>query len=676
MLEEKKKKKDKEKRIAPILKEIIRMGAFLVLLTPLVISDKFFFPFVSPKSLYFMALVEIIFACWFILAIFCPKYRPKSNLLLWAITLFFWFITFSSIFGMDFSHSFWSKYERMTGLLMLFHLLAFFLVLTCAFKKKKDWFLIFAVSVGIASVISIISFRPDIVAMFKLARQGVALGNSSFLGSYLLFNAFLALLLIVKSKKLWKIVPGLALGIIAAAICFSNAQAVTLSFFGGLFLLFLFYLIFANKKLFLRNTGLILLLVTILGSGLVVYFAFQYESSIHNWLVQHNLFKQPRVVVWEIGWKAWQERPWLGWGLENYNLAFDKYYNPCLPLKECGGEVWFDRAHNIVIDTGVNSGFLGLLSYLTIFGVSFYLLSKKYLKNKEFWVPAIIIVLLIAYFIQNLTVFDMVSSYMMFFLVLAFIGFYTDEKKSAFQLTAEESESQQVAKKRLSFYPAKIILAIIIITAMGFAFFKFTLQPLKANKLVIKAVSFSNSADRVFLYKKTLEISPTSKYQIRNFFAKRTLNIIEGKTKDETIEGLETEVQFIIQELEKSMKECPLDLRSSLTLTKAHSLYAFFYNQDFSRAAERAGKTIELSPSNQEAYWALAQIKIYQGNFEEAVRLAEKAIEVEPNFSRAHLVIIKMALLMKDHDLAREKAEEAIKLFPGLKKEIEKMTER
>jgi hypothetical protein len=41
---------------------LIFTGTCLILFAPFVISGRYFFPFVGPKSIYFMALVEIIFS--------------------------------------------------------------------------------------------------------------------------------------------------------------------------------------------------------------------------------------------------------------------------------------------------------------------------------------------------------------------------------------------------------------------------------------------------------------------------------------------------------------------------------------------------------------------------------------------------------------------------------------
>jgi len=39
----------------------IKAGMFALLLTPFIVSKNFYFPFIGPKSLYFMAVVEVVF---------------------------------------------------------------------------------------------------------------------------------------------------------------------------------------------------------------------------------------------------------------------------------------------------------------------------------------------------------------------------------------------------------------------------------------------------------------------------------------------------------------------------------------------------------------------------------------------------------------------------------------
>ena len=197
------KREKPEIRPVAICKGIILLGTGLSLFAPLFVSGKFFFPFVGPKSLYFMAFVEVIFVAWLILQLFSKNYRPKLNILLAVLIIFVVVLIFSSVFGADFSRSFWSKYERMTGLLMWFHLLAFFLVISSTFRKKSDWLKIFSISIFVAVIISVLSLPKIGESIMKgyPTRGGATIGNSSFLGTYLLFNIFLALYLLTQARQ-------------------------------------------------------------------------------------------------------------------------------------------------------------------------------------------------------------------------------------------------------------------------------------------------------------------------------------------------------------------------------------------------------------------------------------------------------------------------------------------
>ena len=67
---------EKETGLSRVLLFIIKGGIFLSLFTPLLVSSSFYFPFVGPKSLYFMGLAEIVFFSWLLLIIVNKKYRP------------------------------------------------------------------------------------------------------------------------------------------------------------------------------------------------------------------------------------------------------------------------------------------------------------------------------------------------------------------------------------------------------------------------------------------------------------------------------------------------------------------------------------------------------------------------------------------------------------------------
>jgi len=658
------------------LLKIIHYGIYLVLFTPLIISTRFFFPFVGPKSIYFFALVEIIFFSYLILISIDSQYRPRKNPLLMVLGAFLVILILSSVFGIDFQNSFWSKYERMTGLLMWFHLFAFFLVLSSVPKRREDWYKIFGVSILAATIISFISLLEkmgiDIVGVSS--RGGATLGNSSFLGTYLLFNLFFALYLFLKTNseklqtafsKFFNFYALFGVGLIGLALWFSTARAALLSALGGLVLLWFFWLAFRQKGK-LRYVGISVL---ILGFATVAYLLFLIVHSPN--VVEDKLVQQfgtstikSRFDVCGMGWQGFKERPLLGWGPENFQVIFTKHFNPKFFTEEYGADIWYDRSHNIIFDTLGMTGVLGFLGYLSIFGAVFYILWKKFLKERsDFWEAGIFSAVLIAYFVQNLTVFDMVGSYSMFFLALGFAGFMGS-------IRAEAGEAIERKKIKSKFWLIAIISALFV-----FSFVNSVIQPLRADYYTIEAIKAKPfSEQKLSLYKKTLTLSPVGRDQIREFFADSTLNYSEQylkdaekiaeKTREEIGKRILREFDFICQELEKSLKRNPLNFRLQLKLGKVLNSYFRFDQSKLSEAEKALERAIELGPVNQQGYWYLAQTKLFQEKVQEALSLAQTAVDLEPRAEKSHLILIQIARLTGDQELLKEKVENALNINP------------
>ena len=652
----------------PFLLHIIRIGTYLILLTPLVLLERAYFPFVGPKSLYFMGICQIIFFTWLYLAFKRKEYRPKLNYILIGFGLFLIVLILSSVFGIDFSRSFWSKYERMTGLLMWLHLFGFFIATSSTFKKS-DWKKIFIASVLTSLLISCFSILEyfDIKGFKFSDRGGSTLGNTSFLGSYLLFNVFLSLYLFVKEKKLLisKILYSSAIVLGILTMYFQGARAALVSTIAGIGLIFLLWLCFESKAKIIRGLSKIVLtisVIAILGSIVLLYLP---NNPVHNKFGE--ITTQSRFANWEIAQKATLERPLLGSGPENYTVIFTKFFNPSLFIPQYGGEIWFDRTHNIILDTLATTGVLGLISYLGIFFYTFLVLKKKYFNEKtiDFWTFSIFIAIPTAYFVQNLTVFDMVTSLMMFVLVLGFVAFLASSKRGDQDIKRIVPERQTLA----------IVLSVIFI----FTFFNFIIQPYNTDVYVIKSLADSNGnqlapEQRVEFYKKALESSQMGKYQIREFFGQNSESIIKTGFNDIPKEQIKLELDFVIKELEKTRKESPLEFRSVLKLTHLYNLYILIDPEKIPLAEACGEATINLSPDNQQGYWALAQTKIYKGDFDTALALTEKAIELEPRWLQSHKIAIQVSQIAENEERTEQLIKNAIEINPEWASEFEQTT--
>lgn len=673
-------------QVKNICLRIIHLGAYLLVFTPLIISGKFFFPFVGPKTLYFFGLVQIIVAAYAILAIFHSEYRPRLNTLLITISTFIGISVLASIFGPDLFNSFWSKYERMTGLLMWFHLLALFIATVSVFKKE-DWFKVFEISLIVSLIASALSLLPKAgITILEdrnfMARGGATLGNSSFLASYLLFNVFIALYLFLISFKNkseqkieewfsflkldWglKVFSGITFLFLSIALIFSTGRAAAISFLAGLVLLFLLRVAFCEKGK-LKIAGILLLIIILIGGSITAFYVAQPGDNQAKKIIDEKfgmeLVSKDRIAVWGIGWRGLQERPLLGWGKENYSIVYAKHFDPRIFLPEYGDDIWYDRAHNIAVDTAVSTGVIGLIAYLGIFISVLYVLWKRFFAHKiEFITAGIFSVMLFSYFLQNLTVFDMVSSLMMFFLVLGFVA--------SIDLSNKEKTEQRKHKE----FSKKPLLALIVLIVFVFSFVNFVVKPSMSSSYLIKGLHSSSSQERVSFFKKSLEASPMGRYQIREVLDRYASGYSsQESSKIVPLEHQKAELEFITQELEKTIKESPLRYSSYLKLGR---VYTIFIKPDLDpskkdRAAEVLEQSIEISPNNQQGYWYLAQVRLFQGDFDGAIEVAERAIELEPNVQRSHMIVIESGRVIGnitgDWTIIIEKANRAISINPS-----------
>lgn len=635
-----KRKETEPKIISFFIYLFLYLLLFLPLLPPI---SSFFFPFVAPKGFYFLAISEILFFLFLIYTLFSGKFKFEFSPLFLTLSLFLFFSTLSTIFGVDPSRSFWSKSERMTGLLFQFHLFLFFIFLS-AFLKKEDFEKIFAFSLFVALLTTFFFFATKEDSMY---REGGPLGNSSFLGTYLLFNFFFSLYLIFESKNdFLKIFSFLSIFFIGLALILGSARAAKISIFFGLLLIFFFYLIFNQKNRILKVFA-IFALCFILLSGMASFLLLFKEGSFLQ-KIFIKLATKARIVVWEGSLKTFLERPILGYGPENYEVVFTKNFHPCLFLKECGGEIWFDRAHNIIFDTLISTGILGFISYLLIFLSIFLILLKGFLKKEiSFSTFSIFSALFPSYLLQNLTVFDMPASFLMLFLSFGFINNLYASKKRELNLS----------------FGTKIFLFVFLSCLFLISFVKFVFLPLKSNLLVIKTLKIDDPKERLKTYEEILKISPFGRYQFREQFYFNILNKLQQKGKIS-----KEEISFLEAEFEKTTKESPFDFKAKLFLGRLK-----IFLGKFEEGEKILNEALKLSPRNQQVYWTLAELEAQKNDFDTALKLAEKAVELESRVLQSHLILIEIAKMSGNESLVKEKIERALKINPSWESEINQL---
>ena len=598
---------------------IIEYGTYLALFSPLVVNANFFFPYISPKTIFFRMVVDIIFIAYVILAFLNPRYRPKKNPLLITLIIFIGIVILASLFGVNLARSFWSTFERMTGILTLLHLFVFFLILSSVFQERKYWERIFTVSIVFGVILSLYVFTSK----DPTARGGGTIGNTSFMSAYIIFDIFFALILLLTKRGLRKILYGLLLIPIAWLLLFPPQEpthGAIIPFYGGVFFLFfvylLFYLFTSGKKLF-RNLAIFLIILVILGAIGITQTKF-FKSELQSFAQSSSW--EARSITWRMGWEAWQEKFWLGWGWENFNIPFAKYYNPTLPIS---GDIWYDRVHNIVLDIAVQTGILGLASYLAIFGVAIFSLIKicgQVTQKRNAFFLFGTIALLFVYFAQDFFVFDMISSYLMFFLTLAFISFLTTKREAGGVPNFE-------ARNRINHTLTVSLLIIVTLLTIYFG----NIQPARASYYIVQGVS-SSLGQGIPLLEKAVLVSPIGVVEGSEQISRVATDLVFNENVDQKL--LKDLFELGVKALEKNISQGPRDFRTYLLLGRH---YNDFYQltkdpQELVSAEYYLGKAIELSPKNQQGYWSLAQTKISEGKIDEGIELMKKSVDLEPNF--------------------------------------------
>lgn len=467
-------------------------GVFALLVTPLIVTDSLFFPFITGKNFFFRIVVEIILASWILLVLLNGAYRPKWSHLLSATTIFVGVIALADIFGVYPMRSIWSNFERMDGLMTLLHLFAYLTVAVSVLRTEKLWKRFWVSSVLVSVVVGIHAFF-QYLGFSEVAREGArvdaTLGNAIYLGGYMLVHFFATLWLLWDLKKrhrsgstIWLLAfYVLALILQVSSIFLSQTRGSILGLLGGLGLFALISALFARAHPRVRKvSALVVVLLLFLVGGFFIArdTKLVQETKVLNRLANISLTEGTggsRIILWQIAVEGFKDKPILGWGQEGYIDVFNKHYRPELH----GDEPWFDRAHNIVLNWMVVGGALGVLAYLSIW--VFLLIAIWSGRSRfDFVEKALLTGLLGAYFFHNLFVFDNIVTYLLFFSMIGFVHFSSTK-------FSEERRDGAIGKNLLSG------VSTLLILVLTFSIYFLNLRPLFAARDMVDGLRLSGS---------------------------------------------------------------------------------------------------------------------------------------------------------------------------------------
>ncbi|MEN9913137.1 MAG: hypothetical protein RLY66_545 [Candidatus Parcubacteria bacterium] len=649
-----------------IIRSIVLGALFLVPFFAVIVANPFFFPFITGKAFYFRVLVEIAFVGWVVLAFLDAKYRPKLTSLTIAVTLFASVALIADLLGANPLRSIWSNFERMEGWVVVIHLWAFFMASVHSFGAHEDgrrlWHHWFNVSLLVALYTAI----HGVFQIFGLAeihqgstRLDASLGNAAYFAVYMLMNAGLAayMFLAARAKEveyanvLKYVYPVLAV-FFGYLVFQTQTRGTILGLIGGIMLALALYAVFAREAK--AKTSRIVsasILGVILVLGVVFWMnrdaSFIQKSPVLNRIASISWSEnktQARGYVWPMAIKGALERPIFGWGQENFNYIFNANYNP----KMHSQEQWFDRAHSVFLDWFVASGFVGLISYLSLYLLLIIAIWKR--SSLTVAEKSVLTGLIAGYAVHNIFVFDNLASYISFFALLGFAGSIVHVNH-----VRRSKLDKWIGEKYFS--PDSVEYVVIPVAVIGLlaSLYFVNVRPIQANTRLIYALSAC--ADRSVgaadpkLFEDALALGSTmAEQEIREQMISCTGGIVNSNYPGPTKQAF---YEITVKGINDQIASAPNDARMYI-------IGGSFFNGlgQFADAITLLEKARQLTPNKQSLLFQLATAYLNVNKIDDAVKTLKEAYEAEPSYPEAQSAYAIILVL-------NSKEAEAKELFKG-----------
>lgn len=656
----------------------IKATIFLIPFLSLYISSSMVFPYITGKNFAFRILVEFAAVLWIGLMIINREYRLRNSTLTLSILTFTFIAGLADLLGVNPYNSFWSNYERTEGYVTILHLALYFMILKSVLRTKKDWMVFFNIFLWVSFLVSIYALisapkGTAIISRYMVeygTRMHGTIGNPPFLASYLLLSIFLGLIIILNTKKTFvKYVYLLPIGLNALVIYLTATRGPILAAMMGITIFCLHYIL--RKSRSHREKVIKKVLLSII-SIFIITFAFLLTND-SNTFIKHDrtlsrfatMFSDPSVQTrfntWKMAWNGIKERPILGWGQENFLGVYT--VNP-IPFVE--PQIWIDRAHNIVIDWLINAGILGLLSYLVIFWLSFYILWRAFQKETISKKEAILIVIaLVVYFLQNLFTFDTINTYLIFFALLAYIDnlLWIDQRIQKYKgldspiKPALEGLGSGNDNKEAFSYQIKIkSISVAFLALLGFSAIAYFVnyKPIKESQLSRQMSRININIDGSFLpildsFKKALSYKTFGDTAIRYQMLEVSNYIMRYKlfSQKGALEFIETTAE----ELEKGIALNHHNLEYLTTAINFYKDIAFYESSFIAKAESLIRECMRINPEYEWLNFALADVYILKKGYEDAFVIVKKMVDLHPENEYKQLKVALAAILTSREDV-------------------------
>lgn len=442
------------------------------LLVPVIAPTDFFFPYVVPRNLYFRVVVEIG-ATALILALCFGRKRLdlRGEPIFFSLLAFLAVASVSGILSPAPTHSFFGDFERMGGVWAWLHLVLFFLLLRTLRDQDWGWVIngALAVSVFVSGTAIVEHLRlaaasrsPDAMVTPSLA----TIGNSGLLAGYLLMNVALAGYA-ASSEVRYRLLYLSAGGANLLALVYAANRSTILGLvFGAIVGAVIFAVLSGTqrKKWVVPAVAFALGLAVVgIATGLRVFptnTMTRYVPTVLLRMASTNPAgsDESRTMQWRAAIDGFQDRPLLGYGLENYNLVWGAHFDTRIYAIDTDV---YDRTHNQFLEILATTGLIGTAAFLGIWIAIGVTLAQAYRSGRlSATAVAVLSGLQVAYATYLFFWFVDLNAAMLWILIAALIASRSTVGSVVLETTGK-APARAIARPILAF-AAVVVLAIAI----------------------------------------------------------------------------------------------------------------------------------------------------------------------------------------------------------------------
>lgn len=602
---------------------------------------------VTSKYLYLILGVDALLAYFAYELITGKRALAPGGMLHAALGLTILALILSAATGVFLDRSLWSDIFWMSGVVFLAHMAALAYLLG-QYVSERAWPLLrtaVALSAGALGLLSLIGpygFQlAEQVLFIPVRTSGLSLGNETYLGAYLLIGLLFGIGELFAARGTRRIALIVSSALILCSPLIINFSLLT----GGVSLtrlldapeLFLglarsssvaaFALIaFAAGYLVLRRLvkakdvaravlGWFALFLALIGGGIALLLApgsFVQEAYI-------KAATAARPIAWEVGIDAFRERPFLGWGPENVDQAIERHFDSRLFEDVNLGEIWFERAHNVFIDTLIQVGIVGFAAFALL--TVLYLLvvyrawRKGIISESLFLIFASLVPL---HLLQMQTGFDTVATYALLALALGY----------ALSLERRMHAPERILSKQASVV-AGVALALLVLISLKVAF----LDEYTRIEAVFRTLHAKTASEQVAAIEASLarQGSFESLRMSYSSFLKGSLVAYAQSPTKATADSILARAHLYEGYFQKLLAAQPHDYRAHVNYAYLLLVMTGLGEDRVVDAKELITASYALSPGHPISLVLDSIAELYRGNIAKADQLMEAAMTINPD---------------------------------------------